>query len=356
MKLLSKVRLHLLPVFALKELKQSSAQFSKIKSFETTVEQAIINKQLNSNVNLCGHRLSTLDKHSILCIGKCSETNTNTNVFQISGEKLEQVTELPHLEGNQSASTAVNVNGTIYVVGGFRRELGERLIHKFTPGLSDSWKIAGSFPNYVDGFGACCLLDKIYILGGKFNDHSQGHCFCFNPVFGESLDLPCMVQERQFFACTAFGSCIFICGGDNNGCYLRSAEIYDPEFMKWTKLPNMYERRVGHQAIASKGKVFVVGVGDTFMWGLKFNCEVYDSVSNVFTILRDISAINSVGNSLFKAVLIDEKIFIFFFVEHKNYHKFTPVLDTKSGKLSTVRNCLLSNITNYYSCIKVPGF
>ena len=343
-KLFSQVRLHLLPVKTLKELKFGMARFSNEKHIEEMFEKTISIKKTNSNVNYKGHRVCIQNEYSILCIGQSTEINTDTGVFKVSGKRFRQVSELPNMVGFHSSSVTVDVGGTMYIVGGYIDEVEDRVIYEFTPGVSPRWKITGSFPNYNCGFGVCSAFGKIYVLGGKFSEYGRGHCFRFDPDNDRSQDLPRMIGERKFAACTRFEESIFVCGGLLDATSLDTAEVFDIDKMSWKQLPSMVMSRAYHQVVAYKNKVFVIGDG------YKFRAEIYDSASNAFALLKNTPKFSRKDSSL-KAVLVNDKIYLF----GRNLKKIY-LYDIERETWSAMINKLSKKLTNYFSCLKLPTY
>ena len=340
-KLLSYVRLHLLPPFALNELKCTTAWFSNLKGFKTVIEEAERNRILTLNY-ASGHRICSKHIKFILCIGDSSNNNASTNVFEISTSDFGKITALPSLKENQSCSVALNISGTIYVVGGLSNHLEERLIQKYTPGISECWKTIGSFPDYQQGFTVCSLLEKIYVLNGMYYGVERGYCFCFNPTAEDSIELPRMRKKIQFAASVAFQNMILVCGGERNKDRLRTTRLFDPEDFKWKKLPDMCHSRTMHKAVASENKVFVLG-------GTKnFSGEVYDSVSNVFTLLTNTPMTCNIVHYL-QTVLIDKKIYVF----RNQWAIFVYDIDGKTW--SKHESPLSKSIKKYYSCVGITA-
>ena len=340
-KLLSYVRLHLLPPFALNELKCTTAWFSKLKGFKSAVEKVEINGTLTLN-SVSGNRVCSKHNKSILCIGDGGNNSASTNVFEISTSDFGKITALPSLKENQSCSVALNISGTIYVVGGLSNHLEERLIQKYTPGISECWKTIGSFPDYQQGFTVCSLLEKIYVLNGMYYGVERGYCFCFNPTAEDSIELPRMRKKRQFAASVAFQNMVLVCGGDRGKDRLRTTRLFDPEDFKWKRLPDMCHSRARHKAVASENKMFVLGGTK------KFSCEMYDSVSNVFTLLTNTPATCSIVHYL-QTVLIDKKIYVF-----RNRAKIF-VYDIEGETWSKLESPLSQQIRRFFTCIEITA-
>ena len=347
MKLLTTIRLHLLPIVSLKELTQSANFFSQFHAFKAAVEKTIGNKQLNPNQFgvYTEHRFCSHACYSILSIGGSFNNNIGTNVFKLSGKKFSNLTELPYLEKSQASCHAVNVNGTIYVLGGISDDCGDNVVQKFTPGVSEKWEIAGCIPKYQHGYNVCSFHDKIYVLGGNTNEHDRGHCICFNPVTGETRDLPHMLDERQFAGCAAIGNRIFIFGGVNyEGLELRRSEVFDPDLDQWNRIPDMNKCRRGHQAAAFKNKIFIMGSN-----ARKFDGEIFDVLNNLYTHLSYAPIPNRLVFSYVRFVLIEEKIVVI----SRNIGRIC-VYDIVHNKWSTINSSISNKIFRYCSFIKVP--
>ena len=198
---------------------------------------------------------------------------------------------------------AVNLNGTIYVLGG-PDSGGKNVVQKFTPGISEKWTRVGEIPSFRSGYAVCSFLSRIYILGGTFSDHDPAHCLCFDPLTGEHDRLPGTMRERRFAACTAFGDKILLLGGSvgAGGRYhgrrgkTRTVEAFDPDLNRWTAWWSdmVEERTIHHRAVAVGSKVYVFGGG-----GQRdaFSIEVCDVTSGKFALLKRVTLLNVSGNA-----------------------------------------------------------
>lgn len=103
---------------------------------------------------------------------------------------------------------------------------GKNVVQKFTPGISEMWTHVGEIPSFKRGYTVCSFLDRIYFLGGTFNDYDPAQCLCFDPVTGGHDQLPGMIEERTFAACTAFGDKIFLLGGSDRRRRRKKPELW----------------------------------------------------------------------------------------------------------------------------------
>ena len=351
MQLLSKVRLHLLPVVTLKQLKMKNNCLSKLENFDSIIEKAIEHKKVISSEwnSSTGNRFCNQDEYAILRIGGIVNRDISSEALLLHGENFQCKSKLPPLISGVNGCHAINLNGTIYVLGGFSRDFEVNLVQKFTPGISESWDVAGEIPDYIHGFSVCSFLNKIYIFGGKYHEDEQGYCLCFDPVTGESNDLPSMIRDRLFATCTAFGDKVFVFGGrelyQSEYRRIRSVEVYDPDKNEWKLKNDMIECRSHLKSVVMKNKIVIFGsrfnskgiVGDN-----SFGAELYDVFSNTFTLLKSVKLIHKKDN-VFKgymacSVCIGNKIVVFgqvngekviYDVESNSWSK--DCLETKQG-------------------------
>ena len=251
----------------------------------------------------------------------------------------------------QYFSTVVNVNGSIYVLGGDSKNNDENVIQKFTPGFSDSWEIVYYLPNYQYGYSVCSFLGNICILCGTFNEDERGDSFCIDPVTYESSDLPCLNQPRQFAACTAFRNKIYVFGGknyinpSNNNIRLRTVEVFDPDLNNWSYTANMVQVRAHHKVIAVKEKIFVFGGSN------KFNCEVFDVSNSFFTLLRSPPIKERKRKLYFNVVSVANRVIIYTCNGEEKY-----IFDTESGNWQITKMKKTSCVLNFSCAIKIPNF
>ena len=151
-----------------------------------------------------------------------------------------------------------------------------------------------------------------------------------------------MLEKRQFAASAAFQNMIFVCGGLDDRGLLRSTEVFDPEHFKWKSFPGMCLRRFQHKAVASDNKLFVLG------GTRRFSSEVYDSVSNVFTLMMKTPTTSRRIPHL-QTVLIYKKIYVFL-----NRRKIF-VYDIDGETWSKLESPLSQQIRRFFTCIEITA-
>ena len=87
-----------------------------------------------------------------------------------------------------------------------------------------------------------------------------------------------MNESRYNASSIVFEGKIVVSGGCNNRI-LNTVEAYDNVANTWTNMPNMNKRRYYHKSVAVKNNFFIVG-------GNQKTCEVYDSITKMFVLLK----------------------------------------------------------------------
>ena len=86
-----------------------------------------------------------------------------------------------------------------------------------------------------------------------------------------------MNHKRFLAACTVFEDKFVLSGGINDQQRLKSIKAYDYHENKWTRLPDMLEKRSDHFLISFGNRMFFKSQN------LCQRCEIFDSVSRKFS-------------------------------------------------------------------------
>ena len=147
-------------------------------------------------------------------------------------------------------------------------------------------------------------------------------------------------------ACTVFESKIVVTGGSSRSesSRLKSVEPYDYHDNKWTYLPDMKDKRSSHVAVSMGNKLFVIG-------GYRISsCEVFDTCSRKFTIIKLEMKVSAIEKSCFRALCIGSSIVVFHHPESKSV---VYMYDVNESKWSTVelfytKNYFVQSLMKYY--------
>ena len=105
-------------------------------------------------------------------------------------------------------------------------------------------------------------------------------------------------------------------------------------------MPNMIVRRFCHKSVAVKNKLFVIGG--------YIKCEVFDSTTNKFTLLKQPTLASRFNLSEpYDVISIGSKLFVF--KEDRN----VIIYDFENNKWSA-KTCEATRNISYFSCVKVP--
>ena len=135
-----------------------------------------------------------------------------------------------------------------------------------------------------------------------------------------------------------------VTGGKRFNDTTNSVESYDHESNRWSYMPNMIKRRVFHNLVAVKNKLFAIG-------GEENTCEVYDSRSKSFSLMispkKDFEFDFKNANG---AIPMGNKIVVF--------HLHTTLVasyDLNNERWSTESNEMEEDY-KFYGCFKLPRF
>lgn len=102
-----------------------------------------------------------------------------------------------------------------------------------------------------------------------------------------------MSAARSFFACAAVGPTkVYVAGGhDDQKNAIKSAEVYDVEKDEWVTIPPMTEGRDechGFSMAADLGFCVLSGYGTETQGQFRSDAEIYDPVSNSWTVVQNV--------------------------------------------------------------------
>ena len=178
--------------------------------------------------------------------------------------------------------------GRIYVFGGYA---GEWVVHPnawvYDP-ATDQWTVLNPMPAPRTSGAAVTIGDYIYLVGGITSKaHTILPIWRYDPANDTWTDAAPLLQPREHVNAVALNGLIYALSGRWIET-LDSVEIYDPAKDQWTPGVPMKNPRGGFGATVMNGKIYVAG-GELIEIGKTVkSVEVFDPAAQAWSSLPDL--------------------------------------------------------------------
>jgi N-acetylneuraminic acid mutarotase len=190
------------------------------------------------------------------------------------------------LEPNSEYAVA-ELNGRIYVMGGYpATRQTQRTVQVYNP-VSDAWELATPLPLPLNHNMSATVNGKLYMIGGQLTDAGAGNfsdrVFEYDPETKEWRERARMPAARGAGVAVVADGKIYVAGSRPP----RGADfaVYDPATDTWRTLPDLPTQRNHLAGAAVGGKIYIVG--GRFEGGAQSpqtdRVEVYDPATNTWT-------------------------------------------------------------------------
>ncbi len=178
------------------------------------------------------------------------------------------------------------VNGSIYVLGGYRQdEVRLSSVEIYNP-KTDRWTSGTAMPSPRNSFGSVVLNGKIYIMGGYNGQNYINSMDIYDPVTDSWESGPSMSVGRAFLSVATVDGKIYAMGGRDAESYKSVVEIYDPETNIWTMGTKLPQGTSHFSSVVWNNKIYVFG--GSAQGTISNNVFVYD---NQIHIWEEVSAL-----------------------------------------------------------------
>lgn len=190
------------------------------------------------------------------------------------------------LEANSEMSVA-ELNGNIFVLGGYpSTRVSVNTVQVYNP-LADSWRITTPLPVALNHTTASSVHGKLYLIGGQRDAGGTGPfvdtTYEFDPATERWTTKAPMPTARGGAAAAVLNGKIYVAGGRPP----RGSDfaVYDPATDTWTRLPDLPTQRNHTGAAAVGGKIYILGgrFGAGFESEQTDRIEVFDPARNAWT-------------------------------------------------------------------------
>jgi N-acetylneuraminic acid mutarotase len=191
------------------------------------------------------------------------------------------------MPSSRTEVAVAEVNGKIYVVGGFG---GERELEIYDP-ATDRWSRGASFPREVHHAAAVGLDGKLYVVGGYVHDWAPTNAvYEYDPAEDRWRTRAPMPTPRGALAAAVIDGRIHAVGGvGGTGRVGRrknsdAHEVYDPAADKWLTRAPLPTPRDHLAAAAEGGRLYAIGgrIDGDYGRNLAAN-ESYDPATDQWT-------------------------------------------------------------------------
>jgi len=183
------------------------------------------------------------------------------------------------MPSSRTEIAVAEVDGKIYVVGGFR---GERELEIYDPS-TDRWSRGASIPRAVHHAGAAGLNGRLYVIGGFVEGWTPtDEVHEYDPASGRWQRLAPLPTVRGALAAAVLDGKIYAVGGIGwRGRNTAAHEVYDPAANRWTALAYVPTARDHLAAAAMGGRLYAVGgrIDGNYSRNLTSN-EAYDPATD----------------------------------------------------------------------------
>ena len=203
-----------------------------------------------------------------------------------------------------------NRDSKLVVSGSNRYLFGKYQQSKLFLSFSESSKSFNVLPSMLDKrsrFDVCSFMQKIIVIGGNISCwESINSCMAYDCKINKWTYIASMNESRGHTSSTVFKGKVVVTGGwvQRNFSFrkLKSVEAYCFYENKWTQFPDMLREKSGHNTVSIGNKMFVISIY------LCDGCEVFDSISNSFTLLKKYPNVKNIHCYSSKAITIGYKI------------------------------------------------
>jgi N-acetylneuraminic acid mutarotase len=183
--------------------------------------------------------------------------------------------------GPRQENGVVELNGEIYVIGGFdEAQAIVTDVEAYNPATS-SWRQAASLPAPLHHVNVAAARGRIYIVGSLQNPEfaATGITLEYDPAANTWTQRTSMPDgtQRGASAVATINDLIYVAGGLRNGVSVDDFSVYNPANDTWQVLQNLPTARDHFVGAAVGGRFFAIGGRN--QGGLRAEVEIYNPQS-----------------------------------------------------------------------------
>ena len=185
-------------------------------------------------------------------------------IYGLAGGEWREGPPLPTARG---ALAVAVLDGRIHAIGGELTNGNNTGVHEIYDPVTNSWTSAAPMPTVRNHHAAATVGNEIIVIAGR---NGQTSTMTVNEIYGASTDTwrtgTDVPTGRSGVAAVSLGRFVYLFGGEQftvqTGTF-DEAERYDPAANSWARLPNMPTARHGLGAAVVDGLIYVISGGPT---------------------------------------------------------------------------------------------
>lgn len=216
----------------------------------------------------------------------------------------------PPLPAARSGLAAAELNGKLYVVGGYNSGRYDNSLDEYDPTTS-RWTRRAAMPTGRWGLGLAAIGGRLYAVGGAVSVGQVGTLEVYDPETDTWTRKASMPTVRLSPGVAVVNGILYVIGGWVNGGgptthlgRLATVEAYDPATDRWTTKAPMPTPRYALGAAALDGIIYAIGGEHGF--DVVRTVEAYDPMTDTWTAKTPMP----VGRYVFGIGVLHGKIYV----------------------------------------------
>ncbi|KAI3472841.1 hypothetical protein Pfo_029970 [Paulownia fortunei] len=170
-------------------------------------------------------------------------------------------------------ASVARLDGELYVFGGGTGSMWYDTVESYNA-ANNQWTRHPSLNEKKGSLAVAALNGKFFAVGGGNGVECFSDVEMFDPNVGRWISARSMLQKRFALAAVEFHGALYAVGGYDGDSYLKSAERFDPREHSWTRIGSMDTKRGCHSLVVINEKLCALGGYDGIT--MVPSVEIYD--------------------------------------------------------------------------------
>ena len=243
-------------------------------------------------------------------------------------------------------ASVVNVNGKIYVIGGYGATGISKAVEVYDPS-TNSWATKASVPTAAVGYGVEALDSKIYVVGGSKDGIELDTVNVYDTITDTWTTKKNMNIPRKDLGLVECNQKLYAINGTNKSWLPIPVEEYDPQTDTWLikgLLPTTSSKKI----VQTNGRIFIL-MGYNESKSKQYPMEIYNPITNTCTTYNQFPQLQYIQDM----VAINDKLYLTGFISYTETNGIEIYDLSAPSKPSDIPSNIYTNISNNNSDINI---